>query len=256
MCGSSQATAVFITSADCSTNGSCISPRPNSSPTTFMPSSRWSLTMSSALLPVSSAVCRSASRPLRSPSMIRRASRSPSGSAASSSARVGPHRRRVDALEQVEEPLQRVVRPALGGGPPPVVDEVERDLALLLRDPGHRQDLGRVHDRGVEAGLDALVQEHRVEHDAGGRVEAEGHVRDAERRLHRRVCALELADRLDRLQAVAAGLLLAGGDREGQAVDDDVLDPHAPVAGQVLDEPAWRRAPSTRRCGPGPPRRW
>ena len=29
---------------------------------------------------------------------------------------------------------------------------------------------------------------------------------------------------------VAAGLLLAGGDRERQAVDEDVLDPQAPVA--------------------------
>ena len=37
MCGSRKATAVFITSADCSTNGSCISPDPNSSPTVFMP---------------------------------------------------------------------------------------------------------------------------------------------------------------------------------------------------------------------------
>jgi hypothetical protein len=43
MCGSRCATAFFITSALCSTNGSCICPEPNSSPTVFMPSSRWSL---------------------------------------------------------------------------------------------------------------------------------------------------------------------------------------------------------------------
>ena len=40
MKGSRYATAAFIVSADCSTNGSCISPRPNSSPTVFMPSRR------------------------------------------------------------------------------------------------------------------------------------------------------------------------------------------------------------------------
>ena len=40
------ATAFFITSADRSTNGSCICPLANCSPTTFIPSSRWSLTMS------------------------------------------------------------------------------------------------------------------------------------------------------------------------------------------------------------------
>ena len=48
MCGSRYATAVFIVSADCSTNGSCICPLPNSSPTTFMPSSSTSLTIPSA----------------------------------------------------------------------------------------------------------------------------------------------------------------------------------------------------------------
>ena len=51
------------------------------------------------------------------------------------------------------------------------------------------------------------------------------------------VPALELADRLDRLQRVAADLLLPGGDREGEGVDDDVLDVHAVVRGQVADEP-------------------
>ena len=62
----------------------------------------------------------------------------------------------------------------------------------------------------------------------GGRVEAEGDVGQAQGGLHVRVAALELADRLDRLDAVPAGLLLAGGDREGEAVDDDVLDRACP----------------------------
>ena len=50
--------------------------------------------------------------------------------------------------------------------------------------------------------------------------------------------ALDLADRLDRLDAVPSGLLLAGGDREGQAVDDDVAArgcPQLPV--RSLDQP-------------------
>ena len=47
-CGSRYATAVFIVSALWSTNGSCISPRPNRSPTTFMPSSSTSLMIDSA----------------------------------------------------------------------------------------------------------------------------------------------------------------------------------------------------------------
>ena len=74
-------------SADCSTNGSCIWPDPNSSPTVFIPSSRTSLTIARAAMPSARARSRSASRPLRSPSMIRRLSRSTSGSEANSAAR-------------------------------------------------------------------------------------------------------------------------------------------------------------------------
>ena len=40
-----------MVSADCSTNGSCIWPEPNSSPTIFMPPSKASLTMSRAAQP-------------------------------------------------------------------------------------------------------------------------------------------------------------------------------------------------------------
>ena len=78
-------------------------------------------------------------------------------------------------------------------------------------------------------GVHALVQEHRVQHLPRGGVEPERDVGDAQRGLHVRVAALELADRLDGLQRVAAHLLLPGGDREGQRVDDDVGLVHAVV---------------------------
>ena len=70
MCGSRYDTAVFMVSADWSTNGSCISPEANSSPTTFIPASSVLLTMSSAGV-VASASSRSSSSPSRSPSMMR-----------------------------------------------------------------------------------------------------------------------------------------------------------------------------------------
>ena len=85
--------------------------------------------------------------------------------------RAGVH---LDALEERQELLQRVV--VVGAA---VVDEVEADLLGPLVDAGERQDLGRVHDGRVEPGLHALVQEHRVEHLAGGGVEAEGDVGEA-----------------------------------------------------------------------------
>ena len=231
MCGSRWATAFFITSADCSTNGSCICPDPNSSPTVFIPDSSVSLMISRAGR-CSSAASRSASSPFRSPSTIRRSRRSNSGSAGQLLGAAGLRSRGGDALEQLHEPAQRVVT-----GPAPVVDEVQRDRALLVVDLGHGQDLRRRHDRGVQPGVHALVQEHRVQHLPGGGVEPERHVRDAQRGLHAGVPALELADRLDRLQRVPADLLLPGGDREGEGVDDDVLDVHAVVRREVADQP-------------------
>ena len=86
MCGSRYATADFMTSALCRTNGSCISPLPKSSPTTFMPSRRWSLMTARGAMPSVIAVSRSSLRPTFSPSMMRRSRRSRRGSAASSDA--------------------------------------------------------------------------------------------------------------------------------------------------------------------------
>ena len=87
ICGSKIATALFITSALCNTKGSCISPFPNNSPTTFMPERRCSLIIASGLIPDSIASKRSASSPTFSPSIMRRSSLCVNGSAASSAAR-------------------------------------------------------------------------------------------------------------------------------------------------------------------------
>ncbi|MGY3683781.1 hypothetical protein ACVWXU_007404 [Streptomyces sp. TE33382] len=142
------------------------------------------------------------------------------------------HRLHVDALEELHELLQGVV--PLGAA---VVDQVEGDLDLLLLQTCDREDLGGVHDRGVEARLDALVEEDGVQHDAGGRVEAEGDVRQAQRGLDVGVALLQLADGADGGDSVAPGLLLTGADGEGQGVDEDVRLMDAPVGGEVLDEP-------------------
>ncbi len=135
------------------------------------------------------------------------------------------------ALEQLHELLQRVV--ALGT---PVVDQVESGPHLLLAEPGDREDLAGVHDRRVQTRLHALVQEHAVQQDAGGRVQTEGDVRQTQCGLHVRVTALQLTDALDRGDAVLAGLLLTGADRERQTVHEDVLLTDAPVPGQVRDQ--------------------
>ena len=81
-------------------------------------------------------------------------------------------------LEVRDEALERVLAA--------VPDEVVGELALVVGDLAVRRDVVRVDHREVEAGLDAVVQEDRVEDRAGGLPDAEGDVRDAERGLHAR----------------------------------------------------------------------
>ncbi len=103
----------------------------------------------------------------------------------------------LDAFEQRHELGERVVALAAT-----VVDEVEGDLSHVVVDAVHRHDARRVHDRGVEAGLAALVQEHAVEHVAGGGLEAEADVRQAEDGRDARQLGLDAPDGLDGLDAV------------------------------------------------------
>ena len=157
MYGSRCATAVFIVSADCSTNGSCISPEPKSSPTTFMPSSSTSLMIESAGVPPASASSRSSietvavavddavlqplvDRPARAVLLDRRPCVCTSAKTSSSFVAAGrsPARRRSYTRSR-------------------------QTCALLVGDAVQRHDAAGVHDGGVEPGLDALVQEHRVE---------------------------------------------------------------------------------------------
>ena len=125
---------------------------------------------------------------------------------------------------------------AVGVVGPAVVHQVQGCVALFVGDPVHRQNLGGVHDRGIQPGLHALVQEHRVQHLTGSRIESERDVGQAQHSVDLGIPGLEFADRLDRLDPVATGLLLTGGDREGQGVHQDVAGRHPPVTRQIVDE--------------------
>ena len=126
-------------------------------------------------------------------------------------------RARLDVLEQRHELGERVVVLA-----PPVVDEIERGLALLLVDPVQRHDARRVHDRGVEPGLAALVQEDAVQHVPGGGLQSERHVRQPEHGVRAGKLGLDAPDGLDRLHRVAAEVVVAGRERERERVEDQV----------------------------------
>src|SRR4029450_7661963 len=109
--------------------------------------------------------------------------------------------------------------------------------SLLVRDPGHRNDLGGMHDCRVPPSLDAFVQENRVEHDTSGWIETEGDVGQAQRGLHIGEEPLDLADGLDSVDAIAPGFLLPGRDGEGETVEDDVALTQSPLLSDVLDRP-------------------
>ncbi len=99
-----------------------------------------------------------------------------------------------------------------------------------------RHDPRRVDDGRVEPGLHALVQEHRVQDVAGGRREAERHVRQAEDGVDAGQLGLDAPDALDGLDAVPPALLHAGRQRQGQGVEEQVARLQAvAVDGQVVD---------------------
>ena len=131
-------------------------------------------------------------------------------------------------LEVGDEALERVVAA--------VEDEVVGQLALLLGDLAVGGDVVRVDHRQVEPGLDAVVEEDRVEDRARPRRDAEGDVGDAERGLDAGDLRLDPADALDRLHRRGLPLLVAGGEGEGEGVEDQRLGVEAVlVAGDVAD---------------------
>ncbi len=90
-------------------------------------------------------------------------------------------------------------------------------------------------DGAGQAALQRVVEEHRVEHVARRRVEAEGDVGEAEDDLALRQLARKPFDRLQRPQAELAVVLVAGADGEGQRVEHQIGRGQAmTVAGEVM----------------------
>ena len=228
MCGSRWATAAFIVSADCSTNGSCICPDPNSSPTTFIPPSSTSLTMSSAGMPAGQRLVEVVGEAVAvavDDAVVQALLHG-------QTAAVGLlGLRRLDVGEHLEQALQRVVV-----GPPAVPHQVEADLALLVGQAVERHDLAGVDDGRVEPGLHGLVEEHAVERVAGRRVEPEADVGHAERRVRAGDLRLDPPDRLDRVDRVAPQVVVARRERERERVEDQVARRQAiALGGDLVD---------------------
>jgi hypothetical protein len=91
-----------------------------------------------------------------------------------------------------------------------------------------------VDDAHVHAGLDGVVQEHRVDRLAHRLVaaEAEAHVADAAGHLGPPQVPLDPARRVDEVDRIVGVLFDAGGDREDVGVEDDVLGREADLVDQ------------------------
>ncbi len=130
-------------------------------------------------------------------------------------------------LEVLDELLERV----LGT----VEDQLVGQLALVLGDLRVWGDVVRVDHRQVEPGLDAVMQEDRVQDRAGGGRDAEGDVRDAQAGLDARDLLLDPADALDRLDGGRLPLVVARGECEGERVEDQGLGLESMLGDQVAD---------------------
>ena len=94
----------------------------------------------------------------------------------------------------------------------------------------------RINDGHVEAGLHRVPQEDAVEDAARARSHAETDVADAQRSQHAGDALLDEAQALDGLDGAVTQFGLAGGQREGERVENEVFRAHAVVfAGDLRD---------------------
>ena len=111
-------------------------------------------------------------------------------------------------------------------------DQVLGQPFLVRGDRGVARQLLGVDDRQVEPGLDAQVEEDRVEDLAAGRRQAERDVADAEDGLAGRQIALDRRHPGDRLLAGADVVPVAGAEREHQRIEDQVFGRQPVFPGQ------------------------
>ena len=116
----------------------------------------------------------------------------------------------------LDEALERVLAA--------VEDEVVGELALVLGDLAVGRDVVRVDHREVQPGLDAVVQEDGVQ-DARARAAPmpKETLETPSEVLTPGQLGLDQADALDRLDRGRLPLVVAGGEREGQRVEDQQL---------------------------------
>ena len=124
----------------------------------------------------------------------------------------------------------------VGGVLAPVEDDVLDQLSKLGIDVVVKRELAGIDDAHIHAGLDRVIEEHRMHRLAHPLIaaEGEGEIGDAARDVHVRQLGLDAARGLDIGEAVIAVLLDAGGDGEDVGIEDDVFRREADLLGQEL----------------------
>jgi hypothetical protein len=116
------------------------------------------------------------------------------------------------ALEMFDEARQRIGSP--------IINEVVTKLANRRIDLEVRNDFFGMDERAIQACLDAMMQEDRVQRGASVGPQAERNVGDPKRGERALQLALDEANSLDRFDGGVQELGLAGCQREGEIVED------------------------------------
>ncbi len=122
------------------------------------------------------------------------------------------------------EALRRLEQ-AIGGIRAPVQNHILDQLAKVRRNVVVDRELAGVDDPHVHAGLDRMVEKHRVHRLAHRLVaaERERQVRHAARDVHQGKAPLDLPRRLDEVDTVIVVLLDSRRDSEDVRIEDDIL---------------------------------
>ena len=117
-----------------------------------------------------------------------------------------------------------------------VEDDVFAGLAQFGVDLGIDRKLAGVDDAHIHAGVDGVIEKHRMHRLAHRLVAAkrEGQIGDAAGNMHERKALADFPRGFDEIDAVIIVLFDAGRDRENIRIEDDVFGRKADLLGQDL----------------------
>ena len=115
-------------------------------------------------------------------------------------------------------------------------NQLARKFNFFLRNLVQRIDFAVVNNGHIQAIIDGLVHEHAVQHPASIDGESERNVADAENGMYFRQLLLNAAHGFQRFFAGGTVLILAGGDRQGERVEDEIDGTDAIFLGGQLED--------------------